>query len=682
MSFINNLRIGVRLGVGFAIVLALTVAVGWMGVDGAKQLDAEVQQLAGVDFKKAKLVSDLSEQVSANTIVALESFLVNDTKKQEQLREQIAKNSAVITKTAAELDELVKLPEGKRLLQQVTENRAAYYAAYSKADAAAKAGKATEVDAIVLGEMVPAFDKFEDSLHVFGNFQDKVLQDGAHDADVLAENIQTQSYAMMGVAALLGIAIAWGITRSVTGPIGSAVRVAEALSLGDTSTVISNSSKDETGRLLAAMSTLSGNLQSTTNAAKQVAAGDMNASIVVRSDKDALSQSFQQMITTIRGLVGETERLATAAQRGDLSVRGNVAEYQGAFAKTVEGFNQVIEAVAAPINEASTVLRRVADQDLTARVTGNYQGEFESIKTAVNTAVTNLDQALQQTAGGAGQVAAAAGEIAQGSQQLAQGSSEQASTLEEITASLHEITDMTEGNAATAAEMQELSHGNQTTAGKGLESVQQLTAAMQQIKASSDATAKIVRTIDEIAFQTNLLALNAAVEAARAGDAGKGFAVVAEEVRALALRSADAARNTATLIEESVENAETGVRLNENVLTNLQELASSATQLTDMVGRIAQASKQESQAIEQINVAVEQLNQVTQQSAANAEESAAASEELTGQARQMLTMVEEFTLTGGQGSGSRKPAQWGGSNAKPAHRPAGSKPDLELLANF
>jgi len=339
-----------------------------------------------------------------------------------------------------------------------------------------------------------------------------------------------------------------------------------------------------------------------------------------------------------------------------------------------------VKAVEKVVNELGAVLNRVSDGDLTARAVVDWEATYTAIKDNLNRALDSLDQALSQTAAGATQVAAAAGEIAQGSQSLAQGASEQASTLEEITASLHEITDMTKTNAGTADQMQHISGENLSSANRGLVSVEQLTQAMTQIKASSDATAKIVRTIDEIAFQTNLLALNAAVEAARAGDAGKGFAVVAEEVRALALRSADAARNTASLIEESVENAENGVRLNEAVLTNLQEIAGRASQVGALVNQIAGSAEQETHAVEQINAAVEQLNQVTQQSAANAEESAAASEELTGQARQMLAMVQEFTLT----NQAKGPVR-----LQPMHRSAlgvrptgGGKPDLELLANF
>jgi methyl-accepting chemotaxis protein len=167
---------------------------------------------------------------------------------------------------------------------------------------------------------------------------------------------------------------------------------------------------------------------------------------------------------------------------------------------------------------------------------------------------------------------------------------------------------------------------------------------MEKIKASSDATARIVRTIDEIAFQTNLLALNAAVEAARAGDAGKGFAVVAEEVRSLAQRSAEAARNTSSLIEESVKNAVSGVELNADVLKQLGEIAGQVNRVGEVMGEIAAASEQQSDGVSQINGAVEQMNGVTQGVASNSEQSAASAEELSGQAEHMRELVGSFRL--------------------------------------
>lgn len=306
----------------------------------------------------------------------------------------------------------------------------------------------------------------------------------------------------------------------------------------------------------------------------------------------------------------------------------------------------ITRGITTPINETVTVLEKVAAKDMTARITGDYRAELGRMKDALNTAVDNLDQSLQQVAVGAEQVGSASGQISSGSQSLAQGSSEQASSLEEISSSLQEMTSMTKQNTANAREAKGLSDAAKKGADKGVANMKNLSAAVDKIKKSSDDTAKIVKTIDEIAFQTNLLALNAAVEAARAGDAGKGFAVVAEEVRNLAMRSAEAAKNTANMIEESVKNAEEGVALNGEVMKNFDEITTQAGKVSEVMAEIAAASEQQSQGIDQVNTAVQQMNQLTQASAANSEESASAAEELSSQAQEMQAMVANFQVSG------------------------------------
>lgn len=386
--------------------------------------------------------------------------------------------------------------------------------------------------------------------------------------------------------------------------------------------------------------------------------GDMARTVdgMIAATKSTV-EGFAKSQGIVRALVTETHRLTTAATAGQLSTRGDTVAFDGDFRAIVGGVNDTLDAVIRPVEEATQALERLAARDLTARVQGNYAGDHARIKNALNTAATNLDQAMAEVSVASEQVAAAGEQISSGSQALAQGASEQASAIEEVSSSLHEMASMAKQSAANAKEARGLSSGAKDGTQAGVERVQRLSAAMDRIKASSADTAKIVKTIDEIAFQTNLLALNAAVEAARAGDAGKGFAVVAEEVRNLAMRSAEAAKNTASLIEESVKNAEQGVEVSGEVEQSLVDIAQRVTKVTEVMEEVAAASEQQTQGIAQINTAVDQMNSVTQQVAANSEESASSSEELSSQAEHMRSMVGTFQISGGDSHGARPAAR-------------------------
>ncbi|MDX9973459.1 MAG: methyl-accepting chemotaxis protein [FCB group bacterium] len=252
---------------------------------------------------------------------------------------------------------------------------------------------------------------------------------------------------------------------------------------------------------------------------------------------------------------------------------------------------------------------------------------------------------------GAYQVASASSQIAESSQQMAEGASEQASTLEETSAALEEMASMTTQNADNARNVDNMVRDIQNSAREGRTSMDEMDGAIRLIKDSSDQTAKILKTIDEIAFQTNLLALNAAVEAARAGEAGKGFAVVAEEVRNLAQRSAEAAKNTASLIEGAQRNAANGVSVSEQVGLALAHIGDSVDKAAQLVAEVSVASSEQAKGIDQVNTAVAQMDSVTQANAANAEETASASGQLSSQSRELREIVVRLaSIVGSNGS--------------------------------
>ncbi len=259
-------------------------------------------------------------------------------------------------------------------------------------------------------------------------------------------------------------------------------------------------------------------------------------------------------------------------------------------------------------------------------------------------------------AAGAEQVAAASGQVSSSSQALASGASEQAASLEESSSSLEEMSSMTKRNADAAVKAAQLAAEARAAADAGSAEVSAMSRAMHEIKASSDEVAKIVKTIDELAFQTNILALNAAVEAARAGEAGLGFAVVADEVRNLAQRSAQASKETAAKIESAIARTSQGVALSDKVGTHLGTIVSRVRQVDELVAEVATASREQSEGVQQINAAVSDMDKVVQTNAASAEESAAAAEELNQQAAALNAAVETLRhLAGADTRGGAAP---------------------------
>ncbi len=303
--------------------------------------------------------------------------------------------------------------------------------------------------------------------------------------------------------------------------------------------------------------------------------------------------------------------------------------------------------------------------------------------------VISLGRILNRLAGaltdGSSQVAAAASQVSATSQLLAEGASEQAASLEETSASLEEMSSMikrTDSNAQTA---KQLGNDTRTAADIGATDMQAMSQAMDDIKASSDNIAKIIKTIDEIAFQTNLLALNAAVEAARAGDAGMGFAVVADEVRALAQRSAQAAKETASKIEDSIEKSQRGVQLSTKVAEGLQQIVGKARKMDEVIAEIAAASSEQNQGIGQVNQAVCQMDKVTQAGASSAEENAAASEELNAQAVTLQDMAAQLQALVAGGASRHAaavptPTATSKSKSRAGERQAGNRTNAPAVA--
>ncbi|MBL0889838.1 MAG: methyl-accepting chemotaxis protein [Gemmatimonadaceae bacterium] len=344
----------------------------------------------------------------------------------------------------------------------------------------------------------------------------------------------------------------------------------------------------------------------------------------------------------IGSTVAEISRVAEAARDGDLRVQVNHRGVQGMYADVLCGVDGVLQAVRAPLDAACTALEAVATRDLEARMAGHYAGEYARMQQAFGSAVQELALTIGQVRTAAEHVDHAARQLTEGSASLAHGASTQAAQAHAIGAALRDLTARVANAAQETDGLRERAATAADRATAGHHAMDALRQDMARIKQSADASQRIVKTIDEIAFQTNLLALNAAVEAACAGDAGRGFAVVAEEVRALALRAAEAARQTGTLIEEEIRNVDAGVSREQQLRDALTAVRDDVLQMRGSLDALSADSTRQVADVREVQQGVDAMNEVTRQVAAASEESAASAEELQGQATQLSALVQAF----------------------------------------
>lgn len=780
MKWFSNIKLSVKMIAGFLIVALIAGAIGVVGILNIRKIDnADTKLYEKMTVPFGDLLA-LTQAFERERSIIRDVVLSTDAKKDKVLAGQAEQVKNDFARSLEAFRATLISDEAKKIAADLEAVHKEYLDVMDQITVLAEADKGQEALALLWGDGSKVKEKVDEAIAALVNSKKSVAKETSDNNTAAANSAVSIMVIFLIAGVLIALFLGIIISGSISKPIAKLCGFANRMAVGDTNISITADTRDEIGVLMRSFRDVVDNIREQAGNAQRIADGDLNVEVKPKSENDVLANSMKLVVETLRKLVTEAGVLSNAAVEGKLATRGNAVQFNGGyrdivvgvnktldavigplnvaadyvdkiskgnipakitdnyngdfntiknnlntcinavntlvadanmlsqaavegrlstradaskhggdFAKIVDGVNKTLDAVIEPVNEASAVLQEMARGNLQVNVKGNYMGDHAAIKTALNDTIntiygyvgeisnvltemanSNLDieltgdyrgdfneiknslnliiKSLNDVFGeinnAAEQVASGAGQVSDGSQALSQGATEQASSIEQLTASITQIAAQTKQNAVNAGQANELAMSARDNAVQGNRQMKEMLGSMEQINESSANISKIIKVIDEIAFQTNILALNAAVEAARAGQHGKGFAVVAEEVRNLAARSANAAKETTTMIEGSIKKVETGTNIANRTAEALNQIVDGVEKATNLVGNIATASNEQATGIAQVNSGVEQVSKVVQTNSATAEESAAASEELSSQAQLLREMVAKFRL--------------------------------------
>ncbi|WP_446809533.1 HAMP domain-containing methyl-accepting chemotaxis protein [Methylomonas sp. 2BW1-5-20] len=611
----KNMGIALKLTLGFGSLLTLLCFLGIFSLMQMGDINGMATEIATNWMPSIRYVEEMNTNTSDYRIAELKHVVSEKSEEMDAAERDMKTVMEIFRKNEAAYVKLISSPEEQAIYDEFKRKYDAYLVQHDKMIPLSRALKTKDAMVIMNGESEKLFNEASDLLLKLVATNTKGGEEASAKGDAIYASSQSLAIFTIVLALLLGIVIAWFITKGLIKQLG-------------------------------------GEPDAVAEIANKIAIGDISTAIFLRAgDTTSVTAAMKAMQDSLTSVVGEIKTLVAQANKGDFNSKINLNGKAGYTKDLSELLNQLSDTVDIAFKDTILVAQALEEGDLTQTVTRDCQGDFDRVKQSLNNTVAKLSETIAEVISAADQLGNASEQISSTSQTLSQAASEQAASVEETSASIEQMAASINQNTENAKVTDGMASKAATEAGQGGVAVKQTVDAMREI-------AKKIGIIDDIAYQTNMLALNAAIEAARAGDHGKGFAVVAAEVRKLAERSQIAAQEIGELAENSVETAESAGKL-------LDEIVPSIAKTSDLVQEIAAASQEQSSGVSQINTAMNQMNQITQQNAAASEELAATAEEMTGQAEQLQTLMSFFRL---ENSGKNAFKQGAGKSVRKADK--------------